>query len=105
MNDKQKLITEDMLVSSGFEYLERESEAMKVLYSTSDMDSNYKYFSFWTSDKHPLKLDIDNGYTNRGTKWHLHIDNEVCNTIGSADIDTVWEFNTLMEIFKSDFRL
>ena len=50
-------------------------------------------------------INIDNGYNNRGTGWHLHIDNDMCETIGSADIDTVWEFNTLMQVFKSKFRL
>ena len=51
------------------------------------------------------KLDIDNGWNNRGTKWSVHIDNDACETIGYADIDTIEQFNKLMEIFDSKFRL
>ena len=43
--------------------------------------------------------------TNNGTNWNMHLDNEDCETIGSADIDYVWQFNKMMEIFDSKFRL
>ena len=66
---------------------------------------DYKIFRKWTDDKHPIKLDINNGWNNRGTKWSLHIDNDACETIGYADIDYVWQFNSLMEIFDSEFKL
>jgi len=108
--DKMRNITPEILLEAGFEYLEDESklgiEANKM--SPEVCSPNYKVFRKWTEDKNPskvIKLDIDNGYNNRGTGWHLHIDNNACETIGCADIDTVWEFNTLMQIFKSKFRL
>jgi len=95
--DKHRYITEDILKSAGFEYLETESNLGS---------KDYKVFRKWTDDKpYPIKLDIDNGQNNRGTNWHLHIDNNSCETIGCADIDTVWEFNTLMQVFKSKLRL
>ena len=101
--DKKTQITEEILLNAGFEYLENESinSWQKQLYE----QTNYKVFCKWTDDECPIKLDIDNGLNNRGTEWYLHIDNDVCETIGSADINTVWEFNTLMEVFGSKFRL
>lgn len=103
--DKDTIITEDILLNAGFKYLEKESELYENI--TRELRyEKYKVFRIWTNDdKSPLKLDIDNGLNNRGTKCHLHIDNCDCCTIGSADIDNVWEFNTLMEVFGSKFRL
>ena len=106
--DKHRNITEDILIDAGFEYLENESNIYKEyerhIYGIED----YKVFRKCIDDKNSanvIKLNIDNGYNNRGTGWHLHIDTDAYETIGSADIDTVWEFNTLMQVFKSKFRL
>jgi hypothetical protein len=106
--DKNRYITDDILKEAGFEFLENESnlgrEANKLNFEVCSAD--YKVFRKWTDDKpFPIKLDIDNGPNNRGTSWHLHIDNNSCETIGCADISTIWEFNTLMQVFKSKFRL
>ena len=108
--DKHRNITENILIDAGFEYLEIESNCGRDINSTDPelFSPTYAIFCKWTNDKdssNAIKLYIDNGYNNRGTGWHLHIDNDVCNTIGSADIDTVWEFNMLMQVFKSKFRL
>lgn len=99
------LITEEILKNNGFEYLEHESNLMKGLEESLYDVKNYKIFRKWTEDEHPIKLDINNGWNNRGTKWSIHIDNEDCETIGCADIDTLDQFNKLMEIFNSEFRL
>ena len=101
--DKKTIINEDILINAGFEYLERESIILD--FNNPELHSNYKVFRKWTDDDSPLKLDIDNGINNRGTEWYLHIDNDHCETIGSADINTVYEFNLLMEVFGSKFRL
>lgn len=103
--DKETLITEELLIDNGFEYLEKESNLTKDYQNQLYEKDNYKVFRKWTNDSFPLKLDIDNGVNNRGTEWYLHIDNDHCESIGSADIDNVWEFNTLMEVFGSKFRL
>jgi len=99
------LITKEILENAGFEYMEQESklceEYQKITYGITD----YKSYRKWTDDKHPIKLDIDNGWNNRGTKWSLHIDNDACETIGCADIDYTWQFNKLMEVFDSSVRL
>ncbi len=106
--DKHRYITDDILKEAGFVFLENESnlgrEAYKLNFEYGSKD--YSVYRKWTiNDKNPIKLDIDNGQNNRGTSWHLHIDNSSCETIGCADISTVWEFNTLMQVFGSKFRL
>lgn len=105
--DKKLIITEQILKDNGFE--EVTMSEMKQYHLDTYGQTNYSEWRLWTTDnindEHCLKLDIDNGFNNRGTNWHLHIDNNVCSTIGSADINTVWEFNTLMEVFGSKFRI
>lgn len=100
---KYQIITEDLLINAGFEYLKRESSIID--FDNPELYYNYKVFRKWTDDDSQIKLDIDNGLNNRGSEWHLHIDNDHCETIGSADINTVYEFNLLMEVFGSKFRL
>ena len=100
-----KKISEDVLINAGFEYLELESNLLSEYQKETYGIDNYKMLRKWTNDDYPIKLDIDNGYNNRGTSWHLHIDNNTCETIGSADIDTIEQFNMLMEIFDSKFRI
>lgn len=105
--DKNRNITPEFLIDAGFEFLEDESNLGRAAHKENFelCCEDYSVYRKWTNDKVPIKLDIDNGPNNRGTKWHLHIDNDACETIGCADINTIWEFNTLMEIFKSKFRL
>ena len=106
--DKETIITEDILINSGFKYNELTSRLMDSYQKNNYGIDNYKELRKWTNDvdnQFPIKLDIDNGYNNRGSKWHIHIDNDACETIGSADINTVYEFNLLMEVFGSKFRL
>lgn len=99
------LITEDILVNNGFEFLKHETELLSKYQKDNYGIDHYVMYRLWTNDEHPIKLDIDNGWTNSGRKWSLHIDNNDCETIGYADIDTLEQFNKLMEIFESKFRL
>jgi len=106
--DKNRPITVEILKEAGFEDVTHDYE--KQFHKEYDGLDDYVTLRRWTddTDKNPekvLKLDIDNGLTNNGAKWNLHIDNNVCSTVGSADIDTVWQFNTLMQVFGSRFRL
>lgn len=100
-------ITIEMLKSLGFEEITKPE--MKEYYKKEyPYTENYIELRKWTDNSdfsNVLKLDIDNGPNNRGTLWHLHIDNSDCCTIGSADISYTWEFNKLMEVFESNFRL
>jgi len=106
--DKKTLISKEILEENGFEYITQDFE--KKYYKEHEGIEDYKFYRILTDsvDKNPskvLKLDIDNRLTNSGRLWHLHIDNCDCCSIGSADLDNVWQFNMLMEIFGSKFRL
>ena len=99
------LITEDILVDNGFEFMEHETELLSKYQKDNYGIDHYVMYRLWTDDEHPIKLDIDNGWNNRGTTWSVHIDNDACETIGYADIDYRWQFNKLMEIFESKLKL
>lgn len=99
------IITEQILIDNGFEFLEHETELLSKYQKDTYGINHYVMYQLWTEDVHPIKLDVDNGWTNSGRKWSVHIDNDVCETIGYADIDTIEQFNKLMEIFDSKFRL
>lgn len=99
------LITKEILENAGFEYMEQESKLCAEYEKNTYGITDFKSYRLWTEDEHPIKLDIDNGWNNRGTKWSLHIDNDACETIGCADIDYTWQFNKLMEVFNSSVRL
>lgn len=98
-------ITKEILLDAGFICSVPESSVLAKFQKDEYGIENYQMFSKWTDDDTPIKIDIDNGYNNRGTEWHLHIDNNLCETIGCADIDTIEQFNKLMEVFESSFRL
>ena len=103
--DKRTPINFKILEDGGFKLQEAETNLTKKYQEENYGIKDYKSYRLWTNDKNPIKLDIDNGWNNRGTKWSLHIDNDACETIGYADINNVWEFNTLMEVFGSKFKL
>lgn len=92
--DKHRIITKEILYEAGFSDI-----------SEQTLDNYNAFFKWTTNDYSPIKIVIDNNENNRGTEWHVHVDNCDCDTIGTADIDNVWEFNTLMQVFGSKFRL
>jgi hypothetical protein len=56
-----------------------------------------KFYRYWDKDD-KYKLDVDEGYTNSGKRWSIHIDNDVCNTIGSGEFDYVHELQNLVRV-------
>lgn len=104
--DKQTIITEDILFKSGFKRTDTEEECKyyQDKMFIEDYSSWRRYTDDIDNDNDYIKLDISKGITNMGI-WNLHIDNNLCQSIGSADITTIWQFNMLMEIFDSKFRL
>ena len=74
-------VTKEILKKIGFE--EHKGICPKTFYRYWDKD--YKY-----------KLDVDEGYTNSGKKWSVHIDNGDCATIGSGEFDYVHELQNLV---------
>ena len=104
----ENIITEDLLIKAGFSKNDNLSNLLAEYQLNNYGIDDFKHFCRWTDDvdsQSPIKIDIDNGYNNRGSIWHLHIDNNDCETIGSADISTIDQFNKIMEIFDSNFRL
>ena len=76
-------VTVDMLKRIGFEA--HKGICPKTFYRY--WDKEYRY-----------KLDVDEGYTNSGRKWSVHIDNDVCNTIGSGEFDYIHELQNLVRV-------
>ena len=105
VDEEEMIITEEILVDNGFELMEYETELLSKYQKDNYGIDNYVMYRLWTVDKHPIKIDIDNGWNNSGRKWSVHIDNEACETIGYADINTIGQFNKLMEIFESNVAL
>lgn len=58
---------------------------------------DYHYYRYWDKEG-KYKLDIDYYFGNSGKKWHIHIDNDVCNTIGSGEFDYVHELQNLVRV-------
>lgn len=56
-----------------------------------------KFYRYWDKE-YKYKLDVDEGYTNSGKKWSVHIDNGDCATIGSGEFDYVHELQNLVRV-------
>lgn len=106
-HDKHTNISEDILRSANFERVDEEWERsiMTDEYYIKDY-SSWKICTISVDNyENSLNINLSKGNTNNGALWHVHIDNNACMTIGCADISTVWQFNTFMEILGSKFRL
>lgn len=55
------------------------------------------FYRYWDKE-YRYKLEVDEGYTNSGRKWSVHIDNDVCNTIGSGEFDYIHELQNLVRV-------
>lgn len=53
------------------------------------------FFRYWDKDC-KYKLEVRDFWTNSQRKWYVHIDNDVCNTIGSGEFDYVHELQNLV---------
>lgn len=58
---------------------------------------DYHYYRYWDKEG-KYKLDVDYYFGNSEKKWHVHIDNGVCNTIGRGEFDYVHELQNLVRI-------
>ena len=77
-------VTVDMLKRIGFEEYE-------------DLPLEGKFYRYWDKD-YKYKLDVRNFWTNSRREWYIHIDNDVCNTIGSGEFTYVHELQNLVRI-------
>lgn len=101
--DKIK-ITNDVLQKNGFTEVKQSQTIVETYKEIWDLEDFFEY-DFVTNDEKPLKINMMSECTNNGARWHLHIDNDRCESIGSADIDYIDQFNKMMEVFDSTFRL
>ena len=92
-----------MLQSAGFERIDTDDE--RKLYEKEFSIENYSEWYFVTPDDNPIVIDMSSRLTNNNAEWHMHIDNKLYETIGTADISYVEQFNKIMEIFESKFKL
>ena len=73
-------------------------EMLKAIGFTRVQDiRDYHYYRYWDKEG-KYKLDVDYYFGNSEKKWHVHIDNDVCNTIGSGEFDYVHELQNLTKI-------
>lgn len=97
-------ITKELLLNNGFKEIFKEESYQKAYKEFWGID-DFFICQIWTEDESPIKIDMTYKITNNGTDWNMHLDNEDCETIGSADIDYVDQFNMMMQIFDSKFKL
>lgn len=104
---KKEKITVDILKAAGFEDIttpEMKYAHKKMFYI--DDYSSWRYVTDKEDDyNNYLMIDVQKGPTNNGAVWNVHLDNNLAESVGQADIDYVWQFNMLMEIFGSKFRI
>ena len=77
-------VTADMLKRIGFEEYE-------------DLPLEGKFYRYWDKNN-KYKLDVRNFWTNSKREWYIHIDNGVCETIGSGEFDYLHELQNLVRI-------
>jgi hypothetical protein len=77
-------VTVDILKRIGFEEYE-------------DLPLEGKFYRYWDKEG-KYKLDVRDFWTNSQRKWYVHVDNDVCNTIGSGEFDYVHELQNLVRV-------
>lgn len=75
-------VTEEMIEQIGFK-----------------KDSCGDFYTFWTywGQDYKYKLEISDG-CNSNRKWSVHVDNEVCNSIGSGEFTYIHELQNLVRV-------
>lgn len=98
--DKRDIDVSDLVIA-GFKDITKSYE--KEFWEGNGV-KNYSEWQLWTPDGKAL-IVMSYGITNNNALWGLHVDNEVCDSIGSADISTVYQFNLIMEALNLEYRL
>jgi hypothetical protein len=78
-------VTKELLEKIGFE--EHKDNVLK----------EFSYYRYWDKE-HKYKLDVCDIYTNSDRRWHVHIDNEDCCSLGSGEFDYVHELQNLVRV-------
>ena len=77
-------VTEEMLEKIGFE-------------KHKNFPLEGDFYRYWHKD-YKYKLDARKFWCNSNRKWYVHIDNEVCNTIGSGEFTYIHELMNLVRV-------
>ena len=77
-------VTKEILKNIGFEEYD-------------DLPLEGTFCRYWDKD-YKYKLDLRNFWTKSRREWYIHIDNDVCNTIGSGEFTYVHELQNLVRI-------
>lgn len=94
MLENQK-INEEILINSGFKKIQ------DVILNLLSNNKNIIY----SLNTGKFSIIINNLSNYPGRDWYVHVDNEDCQSLGSADISTVKQFNMLMELLDIDCRM
>lgn len=96
INDAIIADTRDICYAKGLDGIEVTKELLEKIGFKEDT-ALVKFYRYWDKD-YKYKLDVDEGYTNSGKKWSVHIDNGDCATIGSGEFDYVHELQNLVRV-------
>lgn len=100
--DRVTNITSNILSEAGFV---KDDEDTKILESMVDDYESWSKIVNIGNDNF-VKIDLSYGLTNSlNNNWNCHVDNNVYESIASIDLNTIWEFNELMDLMKIPFRL
>ncbi len=98
--DERDIDVSDLIIA-GFKEITKSCE--KEFWERNGV-KNYSEWQLWTPDGKAL-IVMSYGNTNNNALWGMHVDNEACDSIGSADISTVYQFNLIMEALNLEYRL
>ena len=98
-------ITTDILKQAGFKEITNNYD--RDFWNKNGVDN---YSEWWKradsiDGNNFIIINCKKGVTNNNAAWGIHVDNCDDDSIGSADITYTWQFNMLMEILESKFRL
>lgn len=97
-------ITRDILIKNNF--LEKEDKILREI--AEEYSEEYNVFEKTTKDFHTrdVFIEINSILSNHPDRdWSVHIDNSSRETIASADIQTIGQFNMLMHIMDIDYKI
>lgn len=94
--EKSTSITSELLVKNGFkkEYDGILQEDIWDIFVPLKTNPNIRYH-----------LEMNNYSNTPNRNWYIHVDNEVCSSCGSLDLETVSHFNKFMKLMDINFRL
>lgn len=94
--EKNTSITGELLIKNGFKkkYDEILQQDIWDIFVPLKTNSNIMYH-----------LVIKNYSNTPNRNWYIHIDNEVCSSCGSLDIETIYHFNKFIRLLDIDFKI